>query len=62
MVNYFGLEPKDVDVMIGTFTENFGASGGHIGGKKALLDYLGTHSHSAVFATSLYLSITDIKV
>ena len=39
VVNYFGLEPKDVDVMIGTFTENFGASRGHIGGKKALIDY-----------------------
>ena len=48
--------------MIGTFTENFGASTGHIGGKKALIDYLGTHSHSAVFSMSLYLSINDIKV
>lgn len=62
VVNYFGLEPKDVDVMIGTFTESFCASGGHIGGKKALIDDLRTHSHSAVFATSLYLIITDIKV
>lgn len=38
VVNYFGLEPKDVDVMIGTFTESFCASGGHIGGKKALIE------------------------
>ncbi|ELW49868.1 Serine palmitoyltransferase 2 [Tupaia chinensis] len=93
VVDYFGLDPKDVDVMMGTFTKSFGASGGYIGGKKSsapvpvplkggdhelwkkstdvasgfriasnnlplcipqeLIDYLRTHSHSAVYATSL---------
>uniref|UniRef100_H0WYC6 serine C-palmitoyltransferase n=1 Tax=Otolemur garnettii TaxID=30611 RepID=H0WYC6_OTOGA len=53
VVEYFGLDPEDVDVMMGTFTKSFGASGGYIGGKKELVDYLRTHSHSAVYATSL---------
>ncbi|KAF6133110.1 serine palmitoyltransferase long chain base subunit 2 [Phyllostomus discolor] len=53
VVDYFGLDPEDVDVMMGTFTKSFGASGGYIGGKKELIDYLRTHSHSAVYATSL---------
>ncbi|OWK09800.1 SPTLC2, partial [Cervus elaphus hippelaphus] len=53
VVDYFGLDPEDVDIMMGTFTKSFGASGGYIGGKKALIDYLRTHSHSAVYATSL---------
>ncbi|PNJ65119.1 SPTLC2 isoform 5, partial [Pongo abelii] len=53
VVEYFGLDPEDVDVMMGTFTKSFGASGGYIGGKKELIDYLRTHSHSAVYATSL---------
>nr|XP_019823442.1 PREDICTED: serine palmitoyltransferase 2 [Bos indicus] len=53
VVDYFGLDPEDVDIMMGTFTKSFGASGGYIGGKKALIDYLRTHSHSAVYAASL---------
>ncbi|NXS87470.1 SPTC2 palmitoyltransferase, partial [Erpornis zantholeuca] len=34
VVDYFGLSPEDVDVMMGTFTKSFGAAGGYIGGKK----------------------------
>lgn len=34
VVDYFGLEPSDVDVMMGTFTKSFGAAGGYIGGKR----------------------------
>uniref|UniRef100_A0AAY4A0B7 serine C-palmitoyltransferase n=1 Tax=Denticeps clupeoides TaxID=299321 RepID=A0AAY4A0B7_9TELE len=53
VVDYFGLDPRDVDIMMGTFTKSFGAAGGYIGGKKELIDYLRTHSHSAVYATSI---------
>lgn len=34
VVDYFGLDPCDVDVMMGTFTKSFGAAGGYIAGKK----------------------------
>ncbi|KFP26567.1 Serine palmitoyltransferase 2, partial [Colius striatus] len=34
VVEYFGLNPEDVDIMMGTFTKSFGAAGGYIGGKK----------------------------
>ncbi|XP_063079360.1 serine palmitoyltransferase 2b isoform X2 [Engraulis encrasicolus] len=53
VVDYFGLDPRDVDIMMGTFTKSFGAAGGYIGGKKELIDYLRSHSHSAVYATSM---------
>ncbi|XP_051578487.1 serine palmitoyltransferase 2 isoform X2 [Myxocyprinus asiaticus] len=53
VVEYFGLDPKDVDIMMGTFTKSFGAAGGYIGGRKDLIDYLRTHSHSAIYATSM---------
>ncbi|XP_063039746.1 serine palmitoyltransferase 2 [Engraulis encrasicolus] len=53
VVDYFGLDPRDVDIMMGTFTKSFGAAGGYIGGRKDLMDYLRTHSHSAVYATSM---------
>ncbi|XP_062296710.1 serine palmitoyltransferase 2-like [Scomber scombrus] len=53
VVDYFGLDPCDVDVMMGTFTKSFGAAGGYIAGKKDLIEYLRSHSHSAVYATSM---------
>uniref|UniRef100_A0AAZ3STE7 Aminotransferase class I/classII large domain-containing protein n=1 Tax=Oncorhynchus tshawytscha TaxID=74940 RepID=A0AAZ3STE7_ONCTS len=43
----FGLDPSDIDVMMGTFTKSFGAAGGYIAGKKELVDYLHSYSHSA---------------
>ncbi|XP_042156927.1 serine palmitoyltransferase 2-like [Oncorhynchus tshawytscha] len=53
VVDYFALDPKDVDIMMGTFTKSFGAAGGYIGGKRELIDYLRSHSHSAIYATSM---------
>ncbi|XP_069494018.1 serine palmitoyltransferase 2 [Ambystoma mexicanum] len=53
VVDYFGLDPNDVDIMMGTFTKSFGAAGGYIGGSKMLIDYLRVHSHSAAYATSM---------
>ncbi|XP_046877129.1 serine palmitoyltransferase 2b [Hypomesus transpacificus] len=52
VVEYFGLDPRDVDVMMGTFTKSFGAAGGYIGGKRELISFLRSHSHSAVYASS----------
>ena len=34
VVEYFGANPKDVDIMMGTFTKSFGACGGYIAGTK----------------------------
>ncbi|KAK5857023.1 hypothetical protein PBY51_010293 [Eleginops maclovinus] len=53
VVDYFGLDPCDVDVMMGTFTKSFGAAGGYIAGKRELIEYLRSHSHSAVYASSM---------
>ncbi|OCT65118.1 hypothetical protein XELAEV_18041357mg [Xenopus laevis] len=53
VVDYFGLDPRDVDIMMGTFTKSFGSAGGYIGGSKVLIDYLRAHSHSSAYATSM---------
>ncbi|XP_075879590.1 serine palmitoyltransferase 2-like [Nelusetta ayraudi] len=53
VVDYFGLDPGDVDVLMGTFTKSFGAAGGYIAGKRELIQYLRRHSHSAVYAASM---------
>ncbi|XP_075875033.1 serine palmitoyltransferase 3 [Nelusetta ayraudi] len=49
----FGVNPADVDVLMGTFTKSFGAAGGYIAGKKELVDYLRNHSHSAAYASAM---------
>ncbi|XP_069811675.1 serine palmitoyltransferase 3-like isoform X2 [Dendropsophus ebraccatus] len=59
VVEYFGVNPADVDVMMGTFTKSFGAIGGYIAGKRELVDYLRTHSHSAVYAASMSPPIAE---
>ncbi|XP_015268589.1 PREDICTED: serine palmitoyltransferase 3-like, partial [Gekko japonicus] len=53
VVEYFGMDPDDVDVLMGTFTKSFGASGGYVAGRKELVDYIRTHSHSATYATAI---------
>ena len=34
VVDYYGLNPKDVDIMMGTFTKSFGGAGGYICGNQ----------------------------
>lgn len=36
----WGVDPRQVDVLMGTFTKSFGAAGGYLAGTKALVDHL----------------------
>ncbi|XP_077994691.1 serine palmitoyltransferase 2-like [Glandiceps talaboti] len=53
VVEYYGMNPKDVDVLMGTFTKSFGAAGGYIAGTKDLIAHLKKRSHSTSYATSM---------
>lgn len=53
VIEYFGCDPADVDVLMGTFTKSFGAAGGYIGGSKRLINHLRACSHSAAYATAM---------
>ncbi|CAK6951745.1 serine palmitoyltransferase 3 [Scomber scombrus] len=55
----FDVNPADVDVMMGTFTKSFGAAGGYIAGKKELVNYLRSHSHSGVYASAMSPPVTE---
>lgn len=34
MVEYWGCDPNDIDIMMGTLTKSFAAAGGYIAGRK----------------------------
>ncbi|SCV04006.1 LAMI_0H12684g1_1 [Lachancea mirantina] len=36
----FGVDPADIDILMGTFTKSFGAAGGYIAADKAMIDRL----------------------
>jgi serine palmitoyltransferase len=53
VVDYWGCDPLDVDVMMGTFTKSFASAGGYIAGNKKLVDHIRLHSHSSCYAVSM---------
>ena len=48
-----GVDTKDIDVMMGTFTKSFGSCGGYIAGDKALIDILRLNSPAHITATAM---------
>ncbi|OAV93280.1 hypothetical protein PTTG_00892 [Puccinia triticina 1-1 BBBD Race 1] len=51
--DYFGLDPEGIDIMMGTLTKSFGASGGYIAGKSAIINPLRAKNHSSVYSESM---------
>merc|ERR1719152_574610 len=48
-----GVNPDDVEVLMGTFTKSFGSVGGYIAGSKELVDYLRSTSPGEAYASSM---------
>ena len=53
IVEHFGCDPKDVDVLMGTFSKSFGAAGGYLAGSRELITYIRQYSHASIYATSM---------
>lgn len=53
VADYFGINPRDIDILMGTFTKSFGAAGGYVAGKKALIDRLRVSGHSGAYAEAM---------
>lgn len=53
VVDYFGLDPHDVDIMMGTFSKSFGAVGGYIAGSRDLIQYLKTTSGGMIYSSAM---------
>jgi serine palmitoyltransferase len=46
VADYFNINPRSIDILMGTFTKSFGAAGGYIAGAKPLIDSLRMRGHS----------------
>lgn len=58
VVDHWGCDPKDVDILMGTFTKSFGAAGGYIAGSKELVEFLKLNSHANCYASSMSPPVT----
>jgi serine palmitoyltransferase len=57
--DYYGVDPNDVDILMGTFTKSFGAAGGYLAGKKDLIDMIRLKCHSSIYAESISIPVTQ---
>eukprot|EP00842_Homolaphlyctis_polyrhiza_P001885 jgi/Hompol1/2698/HPOL_003004-RA len=48
--DYYGIDPREIDICMGTFTKSFGAAGGYIAASKRIIDHLRITSHAACYA------------
>eukprot|EP00744_Colponema_vietnamica_P009532 GILI01013542.1.p1 GENE.GILI01013542.1~~GILI01013542.1.p1 ORF type:complete len:509 (+),score=140.29 GILI01013542.1:58-1527(+) len=48
-----GVDPADVDVLMGTFTKSFGAVGGYIASSRELVEYVKASSAGSMYATTM---------
>ncbi|CAF0843715.1 unnamed protein product [Adineta ricciae] len=59
VVDYWKVDPNDIEIHMGTFTKSFGSAGGYIAGKKNIIDYIRVSSHSACYSSSMSAPIVQ---
>jgi len=57
VVDYFHVDPSEIDILMGTFTKSFGASGGYISGSHELISRLRVRSHAGPYAEAMPPSV-----
>ena len=53
VTDHLGIDTKDVDVMMGTFTKSFGSVGGYIAGEPELISALRRHSAASLYSSAM---------
>ncbi|XP_054723369.1 serine palmitoyltransferase 2-like [Uloborus diversus] len=53
VTDYYGCDPKDVDLLMGTFSKSFAGYGGYIAGCKKVIQHLRRNSHSFMYANGM---------
>ncbi|GMR60144.1 hypothetical protein PMAYCL1PPCAC_30339, partial [Pristionchus mayeri] len=59
VVEYWDVDVRDVDIMMGTFTKSFGAAGGYIAGSKRLVSHLRRSSPTNFYCTPMSPPIAE---
>jgi serine palmitoyltransferase len=57
--DYFGIDPADVDILMGTFTKSFGSAGGYIAGSKELISWIRATSLSYPYDTAMPVPVAQ---
>lgn len=55
--DYFGIDPAEVDILMGTLTKSFGANGGYIAGDKHIIDGLRMSNAASLLGESATPSV-----
>ncbi|KAK8922286.1 Serine palmitoyltransferase 2 [Metarhizium anisopliae] len=50
--DYFGIDPSEIDILMGTLTKSFGANGGYIAAEKHIIDKLRSTNASTQYGES----------
>ncbi|CAH2107900.1 unnamed protein product [Euphydryas editha] len=53
VTDHWGVDPRDVDVLMGTFTKSFGAAGGYIAGSARLVACVRAQGHAHAYAHAM---------
>ncbi|KAI8071863.1 pyridoxal phosphate-dependent transferase [Thamnidium elegans] len=57
--DFYGIDPAEVDILMGTFTKSFGAAGGYIAGDKAIIDHLRLRNHAYNYAEAVSVPVAQ---
>jgi len=50
--DYFGIDPSEVDILMGTLTKSFGANGGYVSAEKHIIDKLRSTNAATIYGES----------
>ncbi|GFV42967.1 serine palmitoyltransferase 2 [Trichonephila clavipes] len=59
VVDYFGCDPSDVDLLMGTFSKSFGAAGGYIAGSRRTINHIRSHCYSFTYAATMSAGVAQ---
>ncbi|KAG0648836.1 Serine palmitoyltransferase 2 [Hyphodiscus hymeniophilus] len=50
--DYFGIDPSEIDILMGTLTKSFGANGGYVAAEKHIIDKLRVTNAATIYGES----------
>jgi serine palmitoyltransferase len=59
IVDHFGCDINDIDILMGTFTNSFASAGCFIAGSHSLITYLKHSSHANFYASSMCMIVCN---